>query len=275
MISIHWFRRDLRFEDNTALNSALKNNLKVLPIFIFDEDIIKDLESNDSRISFIYKTLFDLNNKLNSVGSALKIYRGRPLDIWNKVISEYNVKEVFWNRDYEPYADKRDSLIESFLKEKSIKVNTHKDQVIFEKSEILNNSGNPYTVFTPYKNKWIYNYQKISSGYTTKVDFGAFLNYNFKFPVIEEIGFTKSNIEVKNYNLECLPNYSELRDFPGENQISYLSPHLRFGTVSIRKILSQLTDKDEKFLSELVWREFFMQILWHFPYSETENYRSE
>ena len=268
-INVFWFRRDLRIDDNTALSNALKQN-NVLPIFIFDSFILNKLEKNDPRITFIHSLLTDINKNLKKYKSGVLSYYGDPLEIWKKIISEYNVENVFWNKDYEPYARERDDKILNFLNSKNINVNVYKDQVIFEGSDILKNDNQPYTIYTPYKKKWlsILNESKINQLKINpdKIHSNHFLSLDAEIISLKEIGFLKSNIHIRKYNFEHIVNYDMIRDYPFKDQTSYLSPHLRFGSISVRKCVQIALENNLTFLSELIWREFFMQILFHFPY---------
>ncbi|WBU89867.1 cryptochrome/photolyase family protein [Cellulophaga omnivescoria] len=274
-ISVFWFRRDLRIEDNTALCNALKSGNSVLPVFIFDKNILNELDEDDARVTFIHKTLSVINLALKEYNSSVLCLHTTPELAWKKIVSTYNVERVFFNKDYEPYARERDQKITSFLNDKSIEVKSYKDSVIFEEDDVLKNDGDPYTVYTPYKNKWL---SKFTPDLIEdkKCDFkGKLLEFNADFPSLENLGFSASNITVEPYNLEHLDVYAEKRDFPSDNITTYLGPHLRFGTVSVRKLIRGLDGLESVFLSELVWREFFTQILFHFPKVVTQNFRSK
>jgi len=273
MISVFWFRRDLRLEDNTALTAAVSNKENVLPIFIFDENINDELEIDDARISFIYKTLSDINTKLGIAGTSLLCLKGDPRLVWEDLLEKHNVKSVYLNKDYEPYARNRDAEIEKTLKSKGVELKTFKDQVIFEENEILKKDGTPYTIFTPYKNKWLQQFKPLEKEKSIQLD--NFLPSNTPFPSLQELGFEKSKIEVIPHSLASIGNYENSRDIPCLDETSYLSPHLRFGTVSIRNIIKRLGSTDHVFLSELVWREFFMQILFHFPKVVHNNFKAK
>ena len=268
-VNIFWFRRDLRLDDNTALTQALKCK-NVLPIFIFDSSILNKLEKDDSRISFIHSLLTNINKSLNEYKSSLLTYYGNPLSIWKKIILEYDVEKVYWNKDYEPYAINRDNEIINFLKSKNINTNVYKDQVIFEEFDILKNDKKPYTVYTPYKNKWLSEFSQIKNSVlnvnSTEINYSNFLDLNSEIISLNEMGFVKSTIKVRDFNFEYINNYDLIRDYPFKDQTSYLSPHLRFGSISIRKCVKLALENNSTFLSELIWREFFMQILFHFPY---------
>ena len=270
-ISIFWFRRDLRLEDNTALFEALSKKTNILPIFIFDEEILNELPENDPRVYFIYHTLSAIHQKLSENSSSLLILKGKIETVWKKLIQKFSIKSVFINKDYEPYAISRDKKIAQLLAENNIELISYKDQVIHEESEVRKPDGTPYTVFTPYKNKWltIYNEQRVKPPIT----FESFCKKKFSFPSLQELGFKASSIMVKEYNLSNINNYGATRNFPDLDATSRLGPHLRFGTISIRQVIEQLNKKDEVFMSELIWREFFMQILFHFPQVVTRNFR--
>lgn len=274
-LSIFWFRRDLRLDDNTALINSLKSGFPVLPVFIFDTEIITELERTDARITFIYNSLQAINNELKKYNSAVKIFVGSPLDVWKTIIEQYEIEAVFVNRDYEPYSMSRDANLKTFLQAKGINFFEYKDQVIFEKNEIVKEDGNPYTVFTPYKNKWLQKFNTQQINCNTDVDFKMLFSFKTEFPKLSEIGFKESKQQLLKYNLSAIANYAENRDFPAINSCSNLSPHLRFGTVSIRWIINMLQPNDSVFLSELIWREFFMQILYNFPKVVNRNFREK
>ncbi|MBE7629908.1 cryptochrome/photolyase family protein [Tenacibaculum piscium] len=274
-VAIFWFRRDLRLEDNVALFNALNSSNKVLPIFIFDEEILDKLPENDARVSFIYQTLQQLDTDLKAVGSSLLIKKGNPLEVWKTIISEFDISAVYTNKDYEPYGLQRDAEISDFLKSKSIDFLSYKDQVIFEEAEVTKNDGLPYTVYTPYKNKWL---QKFNAEVDLKnhaINFNNFHQFTSEIPSLKFIGFNESSIKVPPYNLSNLANYDEVRDFPFIDKTSYLSPYFRFGLVSVRKMVQFALKTNATFLNELIWREFFMQVLFHFPKVVTNNFKQK
>lgn len=271
--AIFWFRRDLRLDDNTGLLRALDENDSVLPIFIFDEQIVNELPANDPRISFIYEQLFNIHQTLSSHGSSLNILKGKPLDVWKELLGKENFQAVYLNRDYEPYAKERDSAVEALVKKHSIDFRHFKDQVIYEGGEILKDNGQPYHVFTPYKNKWLRNFSHTFR--YKRLDFSKFEKVSLEFPSMSSLGFQKSEIIVKPFEPEAIVEYENERDFPAKNGGSNLGPHLRFGTLSIRRLTEQIAPKSEILLSELIWREFFMQILHHYPQVVFENFKSK
>ncbi|GAA4114549.1 deoxyribodipyrimidine photo-lyase [Aquimarina addita] len=281
-VSIFWFRRDLRLDDNIGLLKALKGTLPVVPIFIFDKEILDRLPADDARVSFIFETLQNIRKELqDTYDSSLAIYYGKPEEVFNTIITEgsYDIKAVFTNHDYEPYAKKRDENIENLLNKKNILFHTYKDQVIFEKSEIVKADGNPYVVYTPYKNKWKENFDATALKIHKTKDFLDSLVKNTRLPnlSLSDIGCITSSIKVKAYHIseDFIENYEETRNYPAKNHgTSRLGPHLRFGTVGIRTIMKKaIAEKNEIFWSELIWREFFMQILWHFPHTKNQSFR--
>lgn len=274
-VSIFWFRRDLRFEDNVGLFNALQSEYLVLPLFIFDDNILKELPRNDARVQFIHQQLSALYAKLQSVGSSLLCMKGKPIEVWSQLIHTYEIAAVYTNRDYEPYALQRDADVANLLATQKIPFYTYKDQVIFEKNEILKDDGKPYTVFTPYKRKWLLNWNLKPQNPYPKPEFNQFYKAIFPCISLSELGFKPSPIQVKPYTLENLKSYAEIRDFPALDQTSYLSVHLRFGTVGIRQLVADVKDRSEVFWSELIWREFFMQILYHFPKVVNQNFYSK
>ena len=270
-ISIFWYRRDLRLEDNTGLFKALNENENILPIFIFDDSILDELPEDDARVNFIYESLSKINKQLNNHHASLQIFKGQIDDVWEKLVTTYDIQKVYSNKDYEPYAIKRDQKIKEFLNSKGIEMKTFKDQVIFEEDEIVKADGKPYTVFTPYKRKWLEKFTKVNLNLI--VNFDNFYKKIIDFPTLNQLGLKNSPVKVKTYSLKNVSTYSETRNFPNLDSTSYLSPHLRFGTISVRQIITELKNKSETFLSELIWREFFMQIIFHFPHVVTKNFR--
>ena len=275
-ITLFWFRRDLRLEDNVGLFHALESKYPVIPLFIFDDSILDSLPKNDARVGFIHDSLSKINHKLQETGSSLLVKKGKTEKVWQVLLQEFNVKEVFFNKDYEPYAIKRDMVICELLESNKTACFSFKDQVIFEEKEITKSDGLPYTVYTPYKNKWLEKYQSMApvQEFEATEKFSNFHKSNFTFPSLEQIGFEESSIKVIPHNLKNVLNYHETRDFPALDSTTHLSPHLRFGTVSIRKLVNWAAHKNQVFLSELIWREFFMQILFSFPRVVTHNFKS-
>lgn len=275
MINIVWLRRDLRLTDNTALLQAQKSGNKIMVLFIFDSNILEELDKDDARVTFIHQQLSKLDKKLGKMSSGLLVKTGEPSKVWQELLSDFEIGEVHFNRDYEPYATARDEQVQQLLQKNNVTVHSHKDQVIFEPHEVLKSDGTPYTVYTPYKNKWLEHFDPQQIKVEEKIKKESFASIDTSLPTLEEIGFQKSGIEVQDYDLSVVDNYSETRNFPAINGTSNLSVHLRFGTVSIRQIVQQVYKQSPDFLSELVWREFFMQILFHFPRVVNENFRAK
>ncbi|MFV8442658.1 cryptochrome/photolyase family protein [Flavobacterium sp. LB2P44] len=275
-VSFFWFRRDLRLEDNIGLFHALQSKYPVIPLFIFDDSILDNLVKNDARVGFIHESLSKINTQLQEIGSSVLVKKGKTVDVWTALIQEFDIKEAFFNKDYEPYAIARDTVICELLEANTTISYSFKDQVIFEEKEITKVDGLSYTVYTPFKNKWLEKYKSLQpvQEYDATNFFSNFYKSDFVFPSLKEIGFEQSSIKVKSHNLKFIPNYQEIRDFPALDKTSYLSPHLRFGTVSIRKLVNWAFHKNDVFLSELIWREFFMQILFSFPKVVTQNFKS-
>lgn len=275
-VSFFWFRRDLRLEDNVGLFHALQSKYPLIPLFIFDDSILESLPKNDARVSFIYESLSKINTKLQETATSLLVRKGKNIDVWKSLLGEFDVKEVFFNKDYEPYAIERDTTICELLEGNNTVSYSFKDQVIFEEKEITKADGLPYTIYTPYKNKWLEKYRSMApvKEYDTRSHFSNFHKNDFAFPTLEQIGFEESSVKVRPHTLKFIADYQDIRDFPALDKTSYLSPHLRFGTVSIRKLVNWAFHKNDVFLSELIWREFFMQILFSFPKVVTHNFKS-
>ncbi|MCS3529613.1 deoxyribodipyrimidine photo-lyase [Chryseobacterium sp. JUb7] len=266
-VNVFWFRRDLRLNDNTGLYHALKSNKKVLPVFIFDTDILNKLENKyDRRVDYIHQALQHIHNELKSHGSALTIHHGKPLDIFKELTEKYDIETVFCNRDYEPQAIKRDGEVEKFLQKNNVDFKDYKDQVVFEKNEVVKNDGTPYTVFTPYSKKWLEIFKK-EEVKGVRTDFTQFLSYRSHFPKLEDIGFIKTDLEFRLPVLQkkIIDTYDQYRDFPALDHTTHLGIALRFGTISIRKCVEFASEHNQTWLKELIWREFFMQILYNFP----------
>ncbi len=279
-ITIHWFRRDLRLEDNAALYQALKNHNSVLPLFIFDTEILSQLANkSDARVHFIYSAIEQLHRQLLKYGSGMLVKYGDPGHVWKELIQTYEIEAVYTNHDYEPYAIQRDQKIKDLLAEKGIPLHSFKDQVIFEKDEITKDDGTPYTVYTPYSKKWKFNLTERSfTAYPTENYTGHFYQSVFPdLPSLASMGFKKSHIEFPSaeIDLNLINNYHLTRDYPSLNGTSRLSVHLRFGTISIRKLMQAASESNEKYFNELIWREFYQMILFQFPFVVTRSFKGE
>ena len=270
-VSVFWFRRDLRLEDNAGLWKALKNGHPVVPIFIFDANILNRLEDKkDARVSFLHQRILKLNGQLKAYNTCLKVFYGNPLDAFSMLINEYSVQSVFYNRDYEPYGITRDKAIFDLLSKNSIAAVGAKDHVIFEKNEIVKADGTPYLVFSPYGKAWRkrlspYHYK----AYPTHEYYANFLKQEGdNIPSLSALGFTETTQQLPSteINLETIRSYDKTRNFPGiEDGTTRLGLHLRFGSISIRKLLKKSVALNDTFTNELIWRDFFQMALFHFP----------
>lgn len=280
-VTIFWFRRDLRIDDNVGLYKALHGKHPVLPIFIFDTNILSELPEDDARVTFIYDTLQNIRTELQEHGSSLALYHGTPTAIFERLASEFDVQNVVTNHDYEPYAKHREAEISEVLKKRNIGFYTFKDQVIYEKDEIVKDDGTPYVVYTPYMKKWKAKFKQEGTPkiyYTSQVLDNLIEHSRLPNLTLADINFKRSTITVPEFDVTptTIQEYQEKRNFPFKDATSRLGPHLRFGTVSIRKMIKKaLAEKNETFWQELIWREFFMQILWHFPATVANAFRKK
>ena len=276
-LAIFWFRRDLRLNDNAGLYHALKNNSKVLPIFIYDKNTLDKLNGSDHRLDFIEFSLKKINTLLIKKNKSVSIYYGKPLNIFLELLKKYNISKVYTNNDYTPYSVKRDNTIKELLTSKNIEFYSYKDHVLFEKSEIVKNDNTPYKVYTPYSRKWMLKMSEINIDFFNSEQI---LNNLWKDKTnnisLEEIGFKKNNLKPLNLNLsdKIIEEYEKTRNFPSINGTSKIGLHLRFGTVSIREMVKKAElSKNKTFLKELIWREFFQQILFHFPQTVNKSFK--
>jgi len=280
-VNIFWFRRDLRLDDNVGFYNALKSKNPVLPLFIFDEDILDALPKDDARLGFIYDTVQQMCSTLKEENeSSIAMFHGKPRSVFQELIKKYTIHTVFTNRDYEPYATKRDTEIEQLLIENNVEFETFKDQVIFEKNEVTKKDGLPYVVYTPYMKIWKEKFKTYNLDFNYTSSFLKNLVKNKELPnlSLSDIGFSKSIQKIENYTVTpaLIENYEDTRNFPAQDSTSRLGPHLRFGTVSIRKMIAKaISEKNEIFWNELIWREFFTQILWHFPDTSKQSFKSK
>ncbi|MFY8020089.1 MAG: cryptochrome/photolyase family protein [Bacteroidia bacterium] len=271
-VNFFWFRRDLRLDDNAGLFYALKSGLPVVPLFIFDTDILSKLhDKKDARLHFIHQAVYELKLALNKLGSDLLVKYGKPSEIWKELNDTFTINSIRFNHDYEPYAIKRDEWVQSFFQSKGVIVKSYKDQCIFEKSEVVKDDGKPYTVFTPYSKKWK---AKLNEYYLKSYPSEDLHHHFFRttdisdFPTLETLGFeaTELTFPSKSVASKIISDYGKNRDFPAINGTSKLGIHFRFGTISIREKARKAMALSEVYLNELIWRDFYMQILWHFPY---------
>ncbi|MEI7802538.1 MAG: deoxyribodipyrimidine photo-lyase [Bacteroidota bacterium] len=279
-VTLFWFRRDLRLSDNHGLYEALKSSDAVLPVFIFDKNILEALENKkDKRVSFIHQTLKNLNDELLKVGSSLYVLYAEPLEAFKTICKTFDVKAVFTNHDYEPYAIQRDEELTAYFNKKNIPFQTFKDQVIFEKSEVMKSDGTPYTIFTPYSKLWKEKFRNESQQLFPSEVFKSnyFKTKPIYFPSLREIGFEETTFTVPSIEVDktIIRNYHETRNLPAVDGTSKLSVHLRFGTVSVRKLAQMAAALNDQWLNELIWREFFMMILFLFPEVVTKSFKKK
>ena len=278
-VTIFWFRRDLRLSDNAGLYHALRSD-NVVPVFIFNTDILDDLQDKqDKRVVFINDALLFMQQALIKTGSSLHVLHGKPLECFRQLIEIYPIATVYTNHDYEPYAQERDKTIAAFLNEKGITFHSYKDQVIFEKNEVVKDNKEPYTVYTPYSRKWK---EKLNDfylkPYPTEKYFGNFLKQApIAIPSLADIGFKEIayNIPAPVLDENIARTYDETRNYPAISGTTRLSVHLRFGTISIRKLAAEAKELNEQLLNELIWREFYQMILWHFPHVVAGSFKKE
>lgn len=269
-VNIFWFRRDLRLHDNAGLYHALKSDRPVVPIFIFDTNILQRLEDKtDRRVAFIHAALQSMQQQLKQLGSTLEVYHGTPLEVYTMLLAKYKIEKVFTNHDYEPYALEREKAVTTLLSKHNATLHTYKDQVLLEKNEVLKDNGNPYTVFTPYSRKWKAVLTPFHlKPYPTEKYFANFYKQSLlAIPALSDIGFSDVGMPfpAADINKELVKKYQQRRDFPAVEGTSKLGVHLRFGTISIRELAAKSKDLSETYLNELIWRDFYHMILWHFP----------
>jgi deoxyribodipyrimidine photo-lyase len=278
VVNLLWMRRDLRLEDNTALFHALKTRENVLPLYIFNPDFLERNEFKPVfRVNFIYETIREMKNWLEKIGSSILVVHGKPLDVFKKLSAEYHICSVYTNRDYDPYSTFQDLYVERFLRINKIEYHSYKDHVLFEKDELIKSDGKPYTVFTAYKNKFTEKFNnEMVRPLNTSLYFHNFIRIKpLPFPTLESLGYEHLDFTFPSKELPqiLLENYAANRDFPARNATSRLSVHLRFGTISIRKVTSLAVHYSEAFLSELIWRNFYIQLLWFFPHVATRAFK--
>lgn len=278
-IVIFWFRRDLRIDDNAGLYHALKSGYPVVPVFIFDTDILDALENKaDKRVDFIHRCITSIQQELQSLGTTLHILQGRPAACFETLLSNYDVAGVYTNNDYEPYAIQRDKQIAALTKQE-IAFYSYKDHVIFEKDEVLKDNGEPYTVFTPYSKKWKAKLNDFYlKPYPTQKYFDNFYRQQpLPIPTLQDLGFEKADVHTIAPMLDksIAKDYDKTRNFPAIHGTTKLSVHLRFGTISIRHLAAHARQLNETLLNELIWRDFYQMILWHFPQVVSQSFKKE
>lgn len=277
-VSVFWFRRDLRLEDNVGLYHALASEFPVLPIFIFDDTILTKLEDKkDRRVDYIHQVLSDINNGLQTFNARLNTFYGNPSDVFKILSENYAIQGIFCNRDYEPQAIKRDTEIYHFFNDRNIPFKAFKDQVIFDKNDVVKSDGRPYTVYTPYSKKWkeLLREENYKTYYP---DYNSFFRQEFtEIPLLNELGFEKTDITyvLPKLDAKIIDEYDKFRDYPAMQRTTALGIALRFGTISIRKCVAFARNHNQIWLNELIWREFFMQILYHFPNVVNQSFKSK
>jgi len=278
-VAIHWFRRDLRLTDNTALHHAVESAYPVLPIFIFDKNILDALENRkDARVGFIHQRLEKMHNALQEHGSGIQFFYSTPKQVWETLIETYDIQGVFFNRDYEPYARERDGEIFELFQNNNIPLHSFKDHVVFEKKEVCKDDGKPYTVFTPYSRKWKSLLKPEMLKPLPELNFNAFFEMEISEIIpLEKMNFEKSNQEIPSseVSMSVVTKYHETRDIPSMRGTSRISLHLRFGTISIRECVKIGLENNEKWLNELIWRDFYQMIIYCFPYSAQSSFKPQ
>ena len=269
-VSIFWFRRDLRLEDNIGLMHALKTRENVLPLFIFDPEVFqRDEENRNVQVGFVHEALLSIKEKLETLGSGLYVAAGEPLEVFKALMEKYHIFSVYANREYEPYTRHRDEVIADFLARHEVEFHTYRDHVLFEQDEIVKEDGEPYTVFTAYKQRFLrrLNQSMVVPAPISKYSYNFFRTTPLPVPSLSEMGYIPVDVPIPPRKLpaDLLKSYEAERDFPARNGTSHLGVHLRFGTVSIRKVTALAMQHSDTFLSELIWRNFYSVIMWFFP----------
>jgi deoxyribodipyrimidine photo-lyase len=278
---LFWHRRDLRIDDNAGLFKALKENDQVQPVFIFDSMILSELPCNDQRVRFIHQEIQSLKKEYQELDSDLKVYFGNPIELIPSIAQQHRCSAVYTNRDYEPYALERDKQIFASLEELGISFIGTKDHVIFEKSEVTKDDGLPYTIFTPYARKWKAALTESSLSSSSTSLYRANFARREKIQELismKELGFEDIQLfpfPAKSFPDSIVKNYHENRDFPMVNGTSRLSLHLRFGTISIRKLARFALERNETYLNELIWRDFYQMIIYHYPHSVKNAFKKQ
>ncbi|MFD2599150.1 cryptochrome/photolyase family protein [Sphingobacterium corticis] len=277
-VSVFWFRRDLRLTDNVGLYKALSSDYPVVPLFIFDKDILSKLPNpKDIRVDYIHQAIESLQEDLAKAGSSLHVSYGKVKGAFKDILDQYDVQAVFCNHDYEPQAIQRDKEIGEMLSKSEIAFHSFKDQVIFEKDDILKNDGKPYTVYTPYAKKWRAKLEQKHYTVAPTSREGFFQTAKKRIPSLKSMGFEKTTVDFNTPKLTpgMISDYDKHRDFPAEDRTTRLGVALRFGTISVRECVKTALKNNDTWLSELIWREFFMQILYHFPNVVDKSFKSQ
>lgn len=299
--SLFWFRRDLRLEDNCALFHCLNESDIVAPVFIFDKSILANLPKKDKRVEFIWNSVKNLKSELKKINSDLIVNYANTIDIV-ELAKKYKVSKVYCNHDYEPQCIERDKNIKELLLKSGIEFHSYKDIAIFERNEVIDKTNQPYHIFSQYKKDWK---QKLEPVHYISYPSLNLLNKMAKFkvktfPSLEDIGFEKAgldktkllgetgyaNVLFEKFKNKSIINYKVAKDYPSINSTSFLSVHNRFGTISIRSLVRDVIllmetstgpkkESCESWLDELIWRDFYFQILFHYPQVAHEPFKSE
>jgi len=271
--ALFWFRRDLRINDNHGLFKALTSGFKIIPLFIFDDYLFEQFSANNRKLNYIYDTLKQIHHKLNH---KLLVVKGNPVKVIEEVILKYDIKSFYYNEDYEPYATKVDNELKKLFKKNNIPVYSFKDHVIFQKDEILNKKAKPYTIFTQYKKEWLKKINNIDlTTYKSENYIHNLADYTFPLPKKEELQIINNSYTIKPFKPENIVDYEKYRDFPYIDRTTNASVFLRYGVLSIRNLVKMAIEKNINYLNELIWREFFIQIMYHFPESINENFKKK
>ena len=276
--NIVWFRRNLRFDDNLPLALASKSTLPILPIFIFDSDILNQLDNpTDLRVNFIHKTIKALDGQLKKFRSAFLVLQGRPQEIFDSLFRHSNIHSLFFSKDFEPLTIRRDKEIELLASENGVQVINCVDHLIHHPADVTKSDGSPYRVYTPYFKQWLSKFhQKTSENINSKIEDVNWLKHKAIIPELDSFGFESMSWDYPSSftSDKTIDNYGANRDIPAKSANSRLGIHLRFGTISIRKLVSQaMRSNDITFLKQLVWREFFVQIMYFFPESANTEFK--
>lgn len=272
-----WFRRDLRLSDNKALHAALAGHESVQCVFIFDNNILDELPQDDARLTFIHQQLSSINAELGKYQSSLLIRHGDPLEIWQQLLQKKEFDHLHFNEDFEPYATERDEAIRKLAEENGVDVHTYIDHILFKPGQILKDNGTPYTVFTPFKKKYlsVLAEQQERLSVSENTNFSHLTKSNYAFPSLSDIGFEKSSIVAPDYIKDYILDYDQHRNNPDVDRTTRIGHHLRFGTVSVRKVMNYAIVTNQAFLNELLWREFFIHIMALFPNTINQNFKPQ
>ena len=290
-MNVFWHRRDLRLSDNAGLYHALKAGGPVLPIFIFDRDILDNLPSReDARVEFIHRAVTELAERYRAYGSDLRVFHGYPTEVWRHIRDTLQPEAVYTNRDYEPYARRRDAAVADILAEHDIPFHDFKDHVVFESDEVQKKAGGPYTVYTPYMRTWLRvldSRTESAAGKTQSFYLKAYpteryagnLHQDAPSPLVSlsDLGFLPTDIDIPSPRdeRELLSRYGDTRDYPAVQGTTRWGPHLRHGTVSVRERARRARETSDTLLGELIWRDFYSNILQSFPHVVEGSYRKE